>query len=241
MPKFPFIGYHGIRRFKQGRYYIRQSVEYRDGCLTILAGAMRKFDVGVSSYSFMSTHYHVAAHDLDFTIEVSRVGAFFQFLSSTLSKWLNHMRDTTGHIACPDMPFKPIGILDVESELRTDLYVELNPVTAGVVEHPRELNGLTSFREMLLEPLVIRRPEGWFDPKKWPEESQIQLSVPPRARAAGYSRKTWYLKTVALQETLRARIVAERKAAGKRTRSLEWARRQTPETTGESIVDHRRV
>lgn len=228
---------HATRRFRDGRMYTPCHEPIVQAFLTILARACDDYDIGVAAWSMMSNHTHLYVFDRD-PVGPSRVSAFRGFMNSVFAKWLNSYWSSGGVVFEPSAVPNDIVIVDVEREIETVAYIENNPVEAGIVWDTTELDGATSRREHLFEPVVVERPESWFRPKKWPKTARVQLELPPSARDAGYDLDSWYSRTRSEVEVRRQELILARGLTGLAFSGLEEHEALSPEVCGAPLVDY---
>ncbi len=227
-PKFACFSHHTVCRYRDGRFFTPPDPEITEAYLFIVGRALADYDMEIVGWSMMGNHPHAQVQDRDPNALVSRVSDFEQFVNGVFGKWLLNHWDMKGKVVDPNVRSQAIAATDVEAELTTAVYIMLNPVAAGIVEDPAELMGATSVPEFLFSPVVVERPDEWFDKKKWPERVEVQLSVPTLAKKAGYSKADWYLKLKTVQERTRRLLVGARTRSGLPTNCLQSALQRTP-------------
>lgn len=103
----------------------------RQQFLGILAGALDRFDATVFAYCLMDNHYHLVLQT-----HRANLSALMRQVNGVYTQRYNRRHDTTGHLF--QGRFKAILVEQEPYFLEVCRYVDLNPVRAKVVKHPRD-------------------------------------------------------------------------------------------------------
>ena len=113
-----------------------------------------EYGVQIHAYNFMSTHPHILG-------TISEVDAFIRFMqtvNSGLGKFINRKLGRLGQ-AIRDR-YKIVPIHDNRHQMTALIYIDMNPVRAGIVNHPRDYKW-SSYRlygEGVPNPLISPAP-----------------------------------------------------------------------------------
>ncbi len=227
-----------------GRIWSPPNEEVAEAFLFIVGRACDKFDMSVSAWSLMGTHGHIVAHDNDPNREYSQICEFQGFIDSVFARWLqDYWEYYDVPVYDPQVRPQQIALTDMAAEISAIQYVENNPVAARITADTSVLNGCTSRREFLIEPLVIERPDRWFSRRRWSEEVEVQLEVPPRAARHGFTKSQWFAITAAAVHALTATWVHKYThgpdAPG--FLPLEWVLSRTPFEAGKPMRSSKEI
>ena len=163
------------RRTVSRRMLLRPDEETNNVVLYTLAVKAEKFGIKLHAVCFMSNHYHLVATDTE-----ARSPLFYQewHLNMALAlkkhlEWEENFWDSRKTAAFPISTLKGV--------IGKIVYTLMNPVRAGIVEHPCDWPGVKTLIEQIgAGPIEVRRPEKFFDPKnpEWPEVAQISFELP---------------------------------------------------------------
>ena len=112
--------------------FIFQAPEDFNHFKELLQTAKKEFRFQIHHYCLMNTHFHLA-------VSISQLHLFakaFQRLKSQYTKWFNKKEKRTGPLWRER--FKSLLIEDESYLYACGLYIEANPVKAGIVEMPEE-------------------------------------------------------------------------------------------------------
>jgi REP element-mobilizing transposase RayT len=97
----------------------------------IVERAVEKYRARIHAYCWMSNHIHLLVQ-----VGVDPLAAFMRQIASEFARAMQRKMDTTGHYF--ERRYHAT-LVDVECYLKEVVrYIHLNPVTAGIVLHPRE-------------------------------------------------------------------------------------------------------
>ena len=148
--------------------------------LYVLAGAAQRTGVRVQHTMLCVTHQHT-------TVTVgpdANLPEFTEYLHREMSKALNVLMRSVGYEP-PGQIFdgrqtSQMRLLDAAAALSHVMYERVNGVAAGLVRRPREMPGCRfDFGLWKGEPLVIRRPEFYFNPRTAEAERELVFEVDP--------------------------------------------------------------
>lgn len=139
-----------------------------------LARALRRYNIKLYSYVFMSNHYHLMLHDVDGCLP-----AFLQYLNSLIARSMNalqKMRDKfwsgSGYVAVrPQTP---------EDVLRKIVYGLANPCAADLVNRLEEYPGVVTQLHELCGTRLVDTPDTFFrrENRAPKEKDALTLSLP---------------------------------------------------------------
>ena len=154
-------------------YFLRPDPELVEGAWYLLALAALRYNVGIVSAVFMSTHYHGTAIDRE-----GNFPEFLQYFDSLLARYVNYIRgrrDTMWSGGRPQLT----RIADGGAAIRAAAYTLTNPVQDGAVSRGRDWPGLrTTPQAHQRPPRICKRPKRFFrqtGPDCLPEEVELQL------------------------------------------------------------------
>ncbi|MET0103441.1 MAG: transposase [Sedimenticola sp.] len=133
LPRYSILGQpqHVIQRGNNREPVFYDGADYRF-YLEKLEAACMKHDCAVHAYVLMTNHVHL----LMTPNSGEGIGKVMQMLGRYYVQYFNHTYDRTGTLW--EGRYKAT-LLDSEAYLLTCMrYIELNPVRAGMVEHPRD-------------------------------------------------------------------------------------------------------
>ena len=124
-------------RCVDARFLLRPDRELTALAGFYLAHAARRFE-GISLHGviFMSNHFHLIVCDRD-----GELSDFMCYFNGLFAKAVNALRGRRGHVF--ERRFSAERILDETAKLERLLYLELNPVTANLVERDDDWTGLS--------------------------------------------------------------------------------------------------
>ncbi|MBN8549505.1 MAG: hypothetical protein J0M12_09340 [Deltaproteobacteria bacterium] len=108
----------------------------------ILARYQELLGIIIYCYSFQSNHYHLMAR-----APFGNLDEFEENINREISKRMNRLRGRRGKFWAGR--YHDQIVLNDSDQLSAYLYVTANPVKHGLVEHPNEWPGLSSYRQML--------------------------------------------------------------------------------------------
>jgi REP element-mobilizing transposase RayT len=171
----PGATYLVTRRCAQRQFLLRPSELTNDIFLYLLAVAATRFGIDVHAFCVLSNHFHMVVTDRE-----ARLPAFHQFLDALLARALNASLGRWEAFWAPNS-YSAVTLASPEDVVDKITYVLANPVAAGLVPSGRLWPGLWSPPKRIGgEPIVVRRPKHFFDPKgSLPETAKLALIVPP--------------------------------------------------------------
>lgn len=139
--------------------------------LDCLRAAKRKCHARLYAYVLMTNHVHLL-------VEPEHEGDLGRFMQSVGRRYVRYINDTyerTGTLW--EGRFKSAIVSRDEYLIACSRYIELNPVRAGMVCHPRE------YRWSSYHGRAMGRPDHLLDEDAW----YVTLGDSPQARAAAYA------------------------------------------------------
>jgi REP element-mobilizing transposase RayT len=181
----PGTTYLVSRRCAQRQFLLKPSKPTNDVFLYLLAVAARRFGIQVHAFCVLSNHFHLVVTDPH-----ARLPAFHQFLDALVARALNASLGRWEAFWAPNS-YSAVTLASPGDTLDKAAYVLANPVAAGLVRSGRLWPGLWSAPERIGgDPLEVRRPKQFFDPKgSLPESATLQLTPPPGFASADEFRE----------------------------------------------------
>ena len=186
----PGLAYEATSRYRDSRFYTPPDPVIIAAFVTILVKFAEKYDIAILAYCLMGSHDHIIPIDRD-PNRASHISLFKQQVHACMGKFLQAYWDLPDdEVYSTKVAAQLFPILDHGRLVEKIAYVEANFVSAGLVASNNELPpGAVSTREMMVEPLVVERPDFWFRKNKWPDKVELKLEVPE-----------WYLEKEGLTE-----------------------------------------
>ena len=180
----PGTTYLVTRRCTQRQFLLKPSKTTNEVFLYLLAVAARRFEIEVHAFCVLSNHFHLVLTDPH-----ARLPAFHQFLDALVARAINASLGRREAFWAPDS-YSAVRLVSAGDVLDKAAYVLANPVAAGLVRTGRLWPGLWSAPECIgSDPLRIRRPRHFFDPKGvLPEQIELKMTSPPGFASAGEFR-----------------------------------------------------
>ncbi|HEY0371088.1 MAG TPA: transposase [Thermoanaerobaculia bacterium] len=126
--EFAGATYHVTSRGNEQRNIFYGDAD-RQAFLALLGDAARRFGWSVSAWVLMTNHFHIVLHTPQ-----PNLSKGMQWLNGTYAAWFNRRHNRSGHLF--QGRFKAF-LIEKESYYSEVLrYVVLNPVRAGLVDHP---------------------------------------------------------------------------------------------------------
>jgi REP-associated tyrosine transposase len=182
----PGATYLVTRRCSQRQFLLKPSRNTTNEVFHyVLAVAAERFGIQVHVLCVLSNHFHLLVTDPD-----ARLPAFHQFLDALVARALNASLGRWEAFWAPNS-YSAVALATPDDVVDKAAYVLANPVAAGLVESGRLWPGLWSAPEQIGgEPLLVRRPKHFFDPKgSLPEIATLQLTPPPGFASADAFRE----------------------------------------------------
>lgn len=177
VPVFRNANILNTRRTIGGVYRLCPNPVIKQITLFALAYAAQKHNVSVFAHISLSNHQHTAFFDRD-----GNHPEFRRDLHSLTSRAVNRHRGMTEAMWAPHHK-SPVLLYDLEALLDEIAYTIANACLHDLVDKPEDWPGAISLVADLAGPgMVIRRPDGFFDPHgKVPEEIVLRFEKPPAA------------------------------------------------------------
>ncbi len=171
----PGTTYLVTHRCAERRFFLKPSKTTNDVFLYLLAVAAGRFEIEVHAFCVLSNHFHLVVTDPH-----ARLPAFQQFLDALTARALNASLGRWEAFWAPNS-YSAVTLVAPADMLDKATYVLANPVAAGLVRSGGLWPGLWSAPERIGgDPLAVRRPAHFFDPKgSLPESATLQLTPPP--------------------------------------------------------------
>lgn len=243
VPYLPGETRHDIRNTRESEYLFAPTPLIRHAFTFIVAALAERYRVGIVAYAMMCTHIHILIVDLGDPDQPSDVPRFRSVLRSTFAQFIKwYWGRENGRIFCPDSIGKSISVLDFDSIEKAIAYIESNPMEAGMEKSPEQMKGAVSLRKWLLEPLVVSRPDVYFQKRTWVETAELKLVVPPEAEKMGHTPESFYKTTKSALDDRLASIAKTRRKEKKKARPLHVLERLRPEHGTRRVgADHTEV
>jgi len=200
----PGATYLVSRRCSQRQFLLKPTRTTNDVLLYVLAVAASRYGVEVHAFCVLSNHYHLVVTDPD-----ARLPAFQQFLDALVARAINASLGRWESFWAPDS-YSAVRLASSTDVLDKIAYVLANPVAAGLVRSGRLWPGLWSAPDQVGgEPLQVRRPDHFFDPKgSLPPKATLELTVPAGFASAESFRED-LAAALAEREAMAAREVRD--------------------------------
>ena len=191
------------RRCSERRLFLRPSPATNELLLYLLALAVRRFDVRLHSFCFLSNHYHLVLTD-----PRALLPAFMQYFNSLVARALNASIGHFESLWAKDTSYSAVEPLEPGDIVAKTAYVLANPVAAGLVRTGAEWPGLwTSPDQIGSTRIIARKPKVFFDPKGYlPDTVELELTTPPGFPSAAEFRERVAAEVAALDESHRREI-----------------------------------
>jgi putative transposase len=163
------------RRSMRRTHLFRPDPEIAQLYLYVLAVVAKRHDILVHGVVLMSTHEHLVVTD-----RKGRLPLFMQELHRLFALGVKVLRKWEGAVWDHERP-SVVVLRTPEAILEKLAYVIANPVAAGLVAFAKDWPGVTTLPEQLgLSRFRASRPDYYFDQDNplWPEEAEIELSMP---------------------------------------------------------------
>ena len=110
----------------------------------IVAKYQEEFGVEIFAYNFLGNHYHMLVR-----APGENLWRFAQGVNREIARRINYIRSRSGHFWGGN--YHDQIVVEVEDATEAFLYITTNPVHHGLVSHPKEWPGLSSYRQSLNE------------------------------------------------------------------------------------------
>jgi putative transposase len=174
-----------------------------------LAYAAAEFDVLVHSFTAMSNHFHLLLTDVK-----GQLPLFMERLDGLLARAINtHWGRQESLFA--QGSYGAVRVETPEDYMAQLVYIQANPVKAGLVSHSRRWTGASSARWKFGETRTFVRPDGGFFGKTSKLPSEVKLTMAPLPGFDDLSNEQ--LDALARERVLEreTELRAERKSQGK--------------------------
>ncbi|MFA5867129.1 MAG: transposase [Actinomycetota bacterium] len=128
--EYPGAVYHVMSR-GDGRKSIVRTNKDREAFLVILEEAAKRFNVLIHGYCLMTNHYHLLVETPD-----GNLAEVMHYINGVYTTRYNARNKTVGHVY--QGRYKAILVERDEYLLCLCRYIVLNPIRAGLVEHPAD-------------------------------------------------------------------------------------------------------
>ncbi len=180
MPRQVLAGttYMISRRCTDRRFYLRPSPWLNAVALFLLAVFAKAFGMEVHGFTMMCNHYHLMLTD-----PYGRLPKFMERFNRQLALAVKFYHGVRGTVFDPSVSYHAMPLPTAEAVLDKLSYMTLNPVTAGLVPHHKQWNGLLTTPEQLGTVLAegIRVPT-FFRKVRWLVPARFVLTMPPALR-----------------------------------------------------------
>lgn len=129
--------YHAMNRGNNGELIFREDAD-KEMFLALLIEEIERCALQVHEWALMDNHFHLLVK----TPEANLPKAMHR-LESQYAQWFNRKYGRTGHLF--GQRYKGILVEGGSYEMQAARYIVLNPVRAGIVDHPRDYRW-TSYR-----------------------------------------------------------------------------------------------
>lgn len=192
----PHTTYLVTRRCLGRRFLLRPDPALNRLFLYCLALAVDKYGIELHGLCVMSNHYHLTLTDARGVLP-----DFMGWLNSQLAKRIKRLRRWDEVVWEPNVHYNAVELEGEAEALDKVAYTLLNPVSAELVERPRDWPGLMSTLKTLRRgKLQVERPKVGFK-ESLPPSLTLSLTPPPC-----FTDKGAYLD--ALEELTRRRLDA---------------------------------
>jgi putative transposase len=168
----------------------------------LVAFFANKFGIKLSAIQVLSDHVHTVLTD-----ESGQLPNFLQELHRVLALCVKVLRKWEGPVWEP-CSVSVVELLTAEAEAQQMVYTWLNVVRAGLVHDPRDWPGVTTGLDELEGPAIVaKRPTVYLDEHSgtWPEQIELQVSLPPRLAELGLARARELLRAELERQLAQAR------------------------------------
>jgi putative transposase len=190
------------RRTLRRHLLFRPDGELNGLFLYLVAFFAKKFSIKVSAVQVLSDHVHTVLTD-----ERGELPNFLQELHRVLALCVKVLRKWEGPVWEP-CSVSVVELLTAKAEAQQMVYTWLNVVRAGLVHDPRDWPGVTTGLDELDGPAIVaKRPTVFLDERSdlWPEQIELQLSLPPRLADLGPERARQLLRAELERQLAQAR------------------------------------
>lgn len=184
------------KRTARQEWALRPDPAFMEVFLYLLGVFAERYALALTQAVVMSTHHHIV-----FVDRKGQRGDFFRSFHSNLSKVTNLLRGSDRPLlGVQERTGQQVQVTS-QAVAETLAYVTMNPVEAGICEHPGEWPGVVVKPEELggVKRMVVRRPDTlrtptgesvtFFDKKRWPEEVTLEFSLP--SEVTGTLQEDW--------------------------------------------------
>jgi putative transposase len=196
----PGFAHHVVQRGHNRNAAFVEPADY-EYYLANLAQWAQAYDVAVRAWCLMTNHVHLV---LVPRRDGAGISCLMRRLSARQGRYVNRLEDRLGTLWCGRFHS---SVVDSDAYLLACLrYVELNPVRAGMVAHPRDYRW-SSYRERMgLAPRTMLEPDTGTGP----------LGKTPEARRRAYERYLGVPADASELELIRSAVQRNRLTGGER-------------------------
>jgi len=176
-PVIPGTTYMLTRQCSRRSWFLRPDKKINDIGRYCLAHAATMNGIVLHGASVMSSHPHVS-----YTDPLGNDPKFRQDFFSLYGRATNKLRNRVGH--CFELPnHDTMELVDDGAQFRALVYMAVQPVEAGAVQHAHHWPGFITHPHDLHRPMKVKRPKtSFFANSSLPEEETL-VFVPPPALA----------------------------------------------------------
>jgi REP element-mobilizing transposase RayT len=223
------------RRCEKRRFLLRPDSYVTQVFLYCLAYAAAEFDILIHAIVALDNHYHLLLTDPHGYLPL-----FMERFDGLLARALNAYWGRWESFFAPGS-YSTVQLDTPEDRLAKLVYILVNPVAAGLVEHARRWTGATSVRWKFGETRTFTRPDGaFFGPSsKLPEKVSLTLAPLP-----GFEDRT----PAQLDDLVRERVIAretelraQHRSEGKSYLGMDAVLRCDPEDRPRTREPRRRI
>lgn len=189
--------------------------------LFVLAGAQHRTRVSIHHTTLTITHHHTSVT----TPDTANLPKFTEYVHREMSKALNVLLASQRYEApgqiFEDRQTHQMRLLDAPACMSHVMYERLNCVAAGLVERPHQMPDCRfDFGRWHGEPLVVKRPPFYFNPKTTEPERELHFEVDPLTflefsgdidRIVHHFRKAERLATQSFRQARRFRVIGTKR------------------------------
>ena len=190
------------RRTLRRHLLFRPDPELNGLFLYLVAFFTKKFGMKLSAIQVLSDHIHAVLTD-----PRGQLPNFLRELHRVLALCVKVLRKWEGPVWEP-CSVSVVELLTAEAEAQQMVYTWLNVVRAGLVHDPRDWPGVTTGLDELDGPAIVaKRPTVYLNERSdiWPEQVELQVSLPPRLAELGLARARQLLQAELERQLAQAR------------------------------------
>lgn len=190
--------------------------------------------IEIYAYCVLSNHFHMVVRS-----PKSNLDEFFENTDREIARRVNWKNQRLGTFF--EGPYKDKKILSSQDLFDAFLYVTVNPVKHGLVEHPSEWPGFNSYQQCLTErPRTMSFTRHSIeDPAERVTHHTLRLAILPQLKNLAASERRQYL-----HEAIEARVRywrQERRRLGRGFLGVERVKNQVPGSIPQTVTRSRMV